>query len=312
MASNHNSCNENKKRPQGPQGHRLRSPPLWSSSPPVCDVIFILYFFGWLVARGSTSPVFAMPNTGVLLLCAGCLLLLATLLVETGAFQATCPHHQARRRLCLAPVELSSRQQSPASVVPHSADPLEFVELLGQLTPPPSESGENDEKATLERVQAHLDRVLDGSFLRWLQGKVQLAKTMGNTTAVKELQALEESISAAITQKLAPATKLIQALLGSTCSGARGQLLREILVLPQDHPLYLPLDAPNRQFGDPEVDPHDFYPAHLILALQMKEKGVWEESEDMMNLVLEECKSVLRGEADVKTEEEIKSCDSEI
>ena len=75
--------------------------------------------------------------------------------------------------------------------------------------------------------------------------------------------------------------------------------MREILILPRDHPLYLAPDAPNRQFGDPGVDPHDFYPAHIILGNKMKEQGKWEEASAMMSLVLEECKSILRGEADI-------------
>jgi hypothetical protein len=68
-------------------------------------------------------------------------------------------------------------------------------------------------------------------------------------SAFTTLRTLERAIASAITAKLKPATELITALLGSDCSGARGQLLRELLILPggQQHPLYLPEGDERRQ-----------------------------------------------------------------
>jgi hypothetical protein len=68
-------------------------------------------------------------------------------------------------------------------------------------------------------------------------------------SAFTTLRTLERAIASAITAKLKPATELITALLGSDCSGARGQLLRELLILPggQQHPLFLPEGDERRQ-----------------------------------------------------------------
>ncbi|KAG5180492.1 hypothetical protein JKP88DRAFT_223243 [Tribonema minus] len=202
------------------------------------------------------------------------------------------------------------------------ADPIPFVRLLGQLTPSPAEdaSPEMEAQMVAEAVNQNLDKVLDGPFLRWLQKKVALSETMGNQSAHATLRTLEGSIATAIKAKLRAATELVTALLGTDCSGARGQLLREILILPggQEHPLYLAPDDPKRQFGDAAVDPYDFKRAWDILAEGQRLQGVWEDTAEtpgthaMMDTVLAECARVLNGQADVKSDEEVSSCSSKI
>ena len=60
------------------------------------------------------------------------------------------------------------------------ADKLEFVQLLGKLTPSPSDASENEAVLVAAAVAQHLEQVLDGPFLLWLQKKVALSETMGN------------------------------------------------------------------------------------------------------------------------------------
>jgi hypothetical protein len=65
------------------------------------------------------------------------------------------------------------------------ADKLEFVQLLGKLTPSPSEGAtENEAELVAAAVAQHLEQVLNGPFLLWLETKIGLSETMGNQVCI--------------------------------------------------------------------------------------------------------------------------------
>ena len=65
------------------------------------------------------------------------------------------------------------------------ADPIGFAELLGVLTPPPSDRSDIiDESLIANAVRSNLDRILNGPFLIWLQDKIKLNEDLGNQVNV--------------------------------------------------------------------------------------------------------------------------------
>jgi hypothetical protein len=94
-----------------------------------------------------------------------------------------------KRARALMTIAESSTAAASSSKTPE-ADKLEFVQLLGKLTPSPSEgSTENEAELVAAAVAEHLEQVLNGPFLLWLETKIGLSETMGNQVCILQLLA---------------------------------------------------------------------------------------------------------------------------
>mmetsp|Transcript_42642 Transcript_42642/g.75442 ORF Transcript_42642/g.75442 Transcript_42642/m.75442 type:complete len:265 (+) Transcript_42642:61-855(+) len=208
-------------------------------------------------------------------------------------------------------------QPRPVAVEPNvrgtpPPDPIEFVTLLGKLTPNPNVEDEESFDYS-QAIQQQGDDAIAPDFVAWLKQKVELNKEMGNSAAVETLSVVLNSIAGAITLKLKPATDLIKSLVEADSDCEKVRLLRAGLVLPGGpaHPYY---QEPREGEAPPTVDPMLFKVAHDVVLAQVRAgagEGPSEElaaSEAALAAVLGTAKQVLNGDP-IDKEEDCATCE---